>query len=173
MAPRQDLCLQPLGRTNHERRLREVRVGERRDRRAVAVLLAKFVDRTEFDRTLRAGFHADRLQAVIESVRTGVALRHLARRRIEDGHAVETGLGAETAAYAFLRVDHDETVGVALMVRLRGTDLHAGGIGAVVARDRDVVGLHVLVPGARVAILTPTARLHFNHFAEVFLSSKD
>lgn len=104
---------------------------------------------------------------MIESVRTGVALRHLARRRIEDGHAVETGLGAETAAYAFLRVDHDETVGVALMVRLRGTDLHAGGIGAVVARDRDVVDLHVLVPGARGAILTSTVRLHFNHFAEV------
>ena len=56
---------------------------------------------------------------------------------------------------------------MSLMVRLRGTDLHAGGIGAVVARDRDVVGLHVLVPGARGAILTPTARLHFNHFAEV------
>ena len=105
--------------------------------------------------------------ALLKITAAEVAFGHLLAYRSKLRRAVGTGRRAGAAADALFTVDHDEAVFLALEVRLRGTDLHAGGIGAVVARDRDVVGLHVLVPGARGAILTPTARLHFNHFAEV------
>ena len=142
-------------------------VGQRCDRCAIAVLLAKRIDLTELDCALRARFDANGKKPLLQTVEARVALRHLARLRVKDRRAVGTGFCTHAATDALFAVDQNKTVFLALVVRFRRTDLHAGGVGTVVAGNGHVIGKHVLVPGARRAVLTPGAFFVGVHRAEI------
>ena len=121
-------------------------VGQRRDRGAVTVLLAEFIDRTEVERTLRTSVHARWVEPLFTAVETGVALTHLARFAVELRRTVGTGREAGAATDAFFRIDQNKPVFRTLEMRLRGAHLHARRVGTLVAGNRKIVGESVLMP---------------------------
>lgn len=151
---------------DHEARLRDRRISERRNAPERSVLLPELLNVAEFDRAFGAAFDADGIESLRRAVETPVALRHLALLRVELRHAVRTGLRAESAADALRFVDDDETVFGALHMGLGRTHLDAGRLSAFVAADRNVVGEDVLTPGA-VLVFLPAPAFHFENAAEV------
>src|SRR5258706_14440775 len=96
--------------------------------------------------------HAGRLQAALDAMRTVVAFLRRAEVRMDVDRVVRTGLHARLATDAAVAVQVHDAVG-ACKERLRGTDLHARRVVAVIASQ------HGEVP-PRIGILTLLKILH-------------
>ena len=134
---------------------------------AIRVLLQQFAHIPELNGALRAGVHADGIETLGETILTGVALGHLLSDRIELRRAVGAGFGAHAAADALVAVNQDQTVFLAFEVSFGGAHLDAGGIFAVVAAHRNVIGKRIRVPCAGGAILSPAAAFKAQYMPEI------
>ena len=109
------------------------------DLSSIAILLAQIVNRTEIQRTKRTRHYAYRLQSLIETLFTTVALDRMTKLTADLGRVIGTRHDAISAADAFSVVNEYQTTLFLFVHRSGGTYAHACRIIAMIASHREMV----------------------------------